>query len=230
MTSQSPLSISFKDQLCFEAHWDYILNASHVPPQVPYLPRRDPDARAKVNLDLSLLRTRLNSSCHRYNNAKGWRWVDFRPKYHTQAPRSPKMVFGGKKTTNEFEPSGASEYKSRGVDRLLMTPSGKFDDGRYAEALDYVLAHEIGGQSKGGRAAERGRKRPPFRTRFHCSAAWDDRIEKARERREYVVYPYRNPQPFDHRGVRMHIIIQSAQRGIVHGIEKRKGGSGNRRR
>lgn len=102
-----------------------------------------------------------------------------------------------------------------------MTPSGKFDDGRYAEALDYVLAHEIRGESGGGRVAERGRKQPPFRSRFHCSTARDDRVEKARERREYVVYPYSNPLPFDHRGVRRG---REGRKGRDNRREVREGG------
>ena len=42
----------------------------------------------------------------------------------------------------------------------------------------------------------------PFQTRFRCSKSKDDVVEKCRERREYGVYPYVNPQPYDHRGVR----------------------------
>ena len=223
--SETALSISFKDQLCFEAHCDYILNANHVPPQIPYLPRRDPDARAKVNLDLALLRTRLNSSCHRYNNAKGWRWVDFRPKHHTQAPRSPTVVFGGKaleQPYGQYRVGSGGQNQSRGTHRLLMTPSGKFDDGRYAEALNFVFSHDYGGQSGRGReGGARGKKRPLFRSGFRCSKPHDDRVERARERREFVVYPYTNPQPFDHRGVR---------RGVEEewGRKSAEGGGGSR--
>lgn len=40
-----------------------------------------------------------------------------------------------------------------------------------------------------------------FRTRFPLSKPGADRVEKARGRREFAVYPYSNPKPFDHRGV-----------------------------
>lgn len=203
----SALSVAFKDRLCFEAHCDYLLNASHVPPQTPYLPRRDPEARGKINLDLSLLRTRLNGTCHCFNNAKGWRWVDFRPKYHTQLPKSPKMVFHGRETSAGLSGvGGVTTQREKARDRrFLTTPSGKVDDGRYAEALDYLFTHQVEGLSGyegGGRGKPRVTQRPPFRRRFHCSKAEDDRVEGALDRREYVAYPYRDPKPFDHRGVR----------------------------
>lgn len=213
------LSISFKDRLCFEAHSDFLLNSAYLPPKTPYLPqRRDSESRNKINLDLSLLRTRLTSGRH-CNNVRGWRWVDFTPKSHTHAPKTIGMVFrdkgpfpkggGGGRGRGEGGRGGGGgggevEYKKQHLQRFPITISGKADDkGSYKYALDIVLAHQLGMEDRRRRRSGRGRGvssgATPFKTRFQCSKSEDDVI---RERRDYGVYPYTNPQPYDHRGVR----------------------------
>ena len=147
------------------------------------------------------------------------------------------MVFGGKalqQPYGQYRVASGGQNQSRGTHRLLMTPSGKFDDGRYAEALNFVFSHDYGGQSGRGReGGARGKKRPLFRSGFRCSKPHDDRVERARERREFVVYPFNNPQPFDHRGVRRGVEEEwsrkerwgSRVRGSRYRTEKR-GGNG----
>ena len=116
----------------------------------------------------------------------------------------------GKQRTKYHRDSLGGDWGRREVRRppILMTPSGGYDDGRYRDALRHAIALQVkqGGLGKEYSWYERGQslatgRRKPFRTRFRCSRTRDDRVEKARERREFVVYPYSDPQPFDHRGV-----------------------------
>ena len=99
------------------------------------------------------------------------------------------------------------------------THSGALDhDGRYSSAFSIAIKNRVGRGGEGRKNVSLRRSRhslqhhlgrglvgltnEPFETWLPVTRSGDDRVEKARERREFAVYPYRNPKPFDHRGVR----------------------------
>ncbi len=258
----SILSVSFKDRLCFEAHNQFSPSSTHSLTLHNASKGQDlhDDKKSanKVNLDFSLLRTRLNSRgiSQDGKSSRAWRWVDFSPKCHKNSPRSPKMVHDrrpslsppvvvGEKPAGEDNSHQKNKKKSKPPPFLFLpqvllqhlytantvgevwrgaptTTSGELDhDGRYASAFNIAMKNKVGGGGRNG--LPRRSKYPfqhrlgrglgaqsapsvelmkdPFQTRFLLSKAGDDRLEKARERRDFAVYPYWNPKPFDHRGV-----------------------------
>lgn len=107
-------------------------------------------------------------------------------------------------TKGREDPHKKSSLSPAKMAPLMTTPSGDFDDGRYTQALGVVLSHQVGMGDWARRGVKNfsARRKKPFRARFLCSKAKDDQVEKALDRKDFVVQPYRDPQPFDHRGVR----------------------------
>ena len=114
---------------------------------------------------------------------KIWRAVDFAPRYHQVRLSSAKLNFSRHKFIHNRADSAKREalYCSARLEK----PAMERNRGR----------HNIMSQSAGGAELNM------FLTRFRPLGPRDDDIQRARTWRDYQTYPYKNPKPFDHRGV-----------------------------
>ena len=118
----------------------------------------------------------------RTESDKIWRAVDFSPRYHKVRLSSPKMDFSQCSCLHERAESAKREAVNRTRLEELMRERKKRE-----------------GLQSAKMRAELGK----FYAKFPPLVPRDEREANLRARtwRLYVTYPYRNPKPFDHRGV-----------------------------
>ena len=113
---------------------------------------------------------------------KIWRAVNFSPHYHQVRLSSPKMDFSRCRCVHERAESAKREAVNRARLTELMRERMKRE-----EYLTWKTRADLG----------------KFYTKFPPLLPRDEREanERAKIWRLYVTYPYKNPKPFDHRGV-----------------------------
>ena len=118
----------------------------------------------------------------RTESDKIWRAVDFSPRYHQVRLTSAKMDFSRCRCLHKRAESAKREAVNRARLEELMREREKRE--RY---LTWKTRAELG----------------KFYAKFPPLVPRDEREanQRAKTWRLYVTYPYKNPKPFDHRGV-----------------------------
>ena len=119
----------------------------------------------------------------RTESDKIWRAVDFSPHYHKVRLSSPRMDFSRCSCLHERAESAKREAANRARLEELTRERKK---------------------REGYQSVKMGAELGKFYAKFPPLVPRDKREANLRARmwRLYVTYPYRNPKPFDHRGVR----------------------------
>lgn len=119
----------------------------------------------------------------RTESDKIWRAIDFSPRYHQVRLSSPKMDFSGCRCLHKRGESAKREAENRSRLEELSRERRK----REGEYPTLKTRAELG---------KFYAKFPPLLPRDEREATL-----RATTWRLYVTYPYKNPKPFDHRGV-----------------------------
>ena len=142
----------------------------------------NPSRRSRVT---ELLSSRQPMPLRRESN-KIWRAVNFSPCYHQVRLSSPRMDFSRCRCLHKR----AESAKREAVNRSKLEELVRERKNREVEYLTRKSRAELG----------------KFYAKFSPLVPRDEREANLRARtwRLYVTYPYKNPKPFDHRGVSQH--------------------------
>ncbi len=133
--------------------------------------------RARTNFVQSTNHSRKPNDIQQTSDSKLWQGVNFDPKYHQVRLTSAKFSFRTPNSRFKLDCKENKKYEIESEKKVKITPR------------DFTLPKLI-------------EKNKDFERKFQSKKPHDDRVWRARQlRAAMMVQQYKNPEPYDHRGV-----------------------------